>query len=438
MVHLKIALQGAHELLALLAGLEATVTELGGSIDELELDVLEGRATRVDKERLAEGDNALLGTSAASLDHDVVLVDDTVVGETTHGGDGLLGQVVLGLGVGLVLALSDAVDLLVDLSTVVVTVLTSARNREHDAGRMPSSDTGNLAETLVSLTGELLGAPTVSDTLETVTLGDGDDIDHLVLLQDRVDVNGLLKVLVGEVDLVGDGTTVQLDLHDVSLLLANLDLADLSVDNDTDDSAVLLDALELAEDGLGTVGVLLGVLSEGLLLGAVPVLVEATLELLGQVLGPDGGQRAETAGSLDVTDNTDNNHGGGLDDGDGLDDLLLVHLGTGTVQVTDDVGHTGLVTHEGGQVDGLGGIILGEGLGLTLVAGSTLAGQETQGSVTWPFEFTVSCLVHRYRQGNGQHPCSSSCKVELKVELSWKAGWSKRKGPCSAYSLSSR
>jgi hypothetical protein len=63
-----------------------------------------------------------------------------------------------------------------------------------------------------------------------------------------------------------------------------------------------------------------------------------------------------------------------------------VHLGTGTVQVTDDVGHTGLVTHEGGQVDGLGGIILGEGLGLTLVTGSTLAGQESQGSVTWPFE----------------------------------------------------
>jgi hypothetical protein len=42
-------------------------------------------------------------------------------------------------------------------------------------------------------------------------------------------------------------------------------------------------------------------------------------------------------------------------------------------------------------VDGLGGIILGEGLGLTLVSGSTLAGQETQRSVTWPFEFTVSC-----------------------------------------------
>lgn len=50
----------------------------------------------------------------------------------------------------------------------------------------------------------------------------------------------------------------------------------------------------------------------------------------------------------------------GLDDGGGLDNLLLVHLGTRTVKVTDDGGHTGLVAHGGSKVDGLLGIILGE------------------------------------------------------------------------------
>lgn len=50
----------------------------------------------------------------------------------------------------------------------------------------------------------------------------------------------------------------------------------------------------------------------------------------------------------------------GLDDGDGLDNLLLVHLGTRTVKVTDDGGHTSLVAHGGSKVDGLLGIILGE------------------------------------------------------------------------------
>jgi hypothetical protein len=32
--------------------------------------------------------------------------------------------------------------------------------------------------------------------------------------------------------------------------------------------------------------------------------------------------------------------------------------GSGSVQVTNDVGHTGLVTHDGGKVDRLGRVIL--------------------------------------------------------------------------------
>jgi len=37
-----------------------------------------------------------------------------------------------------------------------------------------------------------------------------------------------------------------------------------------------------------------------------------------------------------------------------------VHLRAGTVEVTDDGGHTGLVAQGGGEVDGLLGVILGE------------------------------------------------------------------------------
>jgi hypothetical protein len=63
-----------------------------------------------------------------------------------------------------------------------------------------------------------------------------------------------------------------------------------------------------------------------LFLRAVPVLVEPALELVREVLGPDGGERTETTGGLDVADDTDDHHGRGLDDGDGLNDLTLVHL----------------------------------------------------------------------------------------------------------------
>lgn len=180
---------------------------------------------------------------------------------------------------------------------------------KHTVRRVPGTDTSDLTETLVGLSGELLGAPTGGNTRETVTLGDGNAVNHLILLEDGADLDGLLEEAVGEVNLVGNGTTVDLDLHKVGLLLLERSLGDLGVGEDTDDSAVLLDALEVAGDGLASVlGVLLGVLGEGLLLGLVPVLVEATLDLVGQVLGPDGGQGAETTGSLDVANKTNGDH----------------------------------------------------------------------------------------------------------------------------------
>lgn len=44
-----------------------------------------------------------------------------------------------------------------------------------------------------------------------------------------------------------------------------------------------------------------------------------------------------------------------------------MHLGTGSVKVTDNSGHTGLVTHGGRQVDGLLGVILREAVVKILV-----------------------------------------------------------------------
>lgn len=324
--NLQLLLEGTHESLLLGNSLETTVTELGRGIDELELNLLESGTLGVGDEGLADGDDTLLGTSNATLDHQEILVDNTVVGETTHGGDILLSDIVLSSARLLVTSLTNTVDLLVDLGTVMVTVLTSTGNRVHDAGRMPGTNTGNLTETSVGLTGKLLGTPTSGDTLETLTLGNGDDINHLVLLEEGSNINFLLEVLTGPVNLLGNVATVNLDLHDVSLLLANLSLADLGVGNDADNAAVLLDTLKLAGDLLGAFSVLLGVLGESLLLGAVPVLVEAATDLVGKMFSPDGGESAKTTGSLDVANDTNDNHGGSLNDADSLDDLLLVHL----------------------------------------------------------------------------------------------------------------
>ena len=132
---------------------------------------------------------------------------------------------------------------------------------------MPGADTGNLSETLVGFPWELLGSPTMSNTLETVTFGNGNNIDVLVLYKDGGDIDGLLEETLSVIDLVGDGSTVQLDLHEVSSLLTQASLADLSVCKNADNSTVFANALKLTSSRLATVlGVLLGVAGEGLLL----------------------------------------------------------------------------------------------------------------------------------------------------------------------------
>lgn len=141
-----------------------------------------------------------------------------------------------------------------------------------------------------------------------MTLGDSNGINHLVLLEDGVNLDWLLEETVTERDLVLNTSTVDLNLHQVSLLLLERSLSDLSVGEDTDDGAVFLDSLEFAGDGGALLSVLLSVLGEGLLLRLVPVLVESSLQFVAQVFGPDGGQRSQSSGSLDVTDETDGDH----------------------------------------------------------------------------------------------------------------------------------
>lgn len=122
---------------------------------------------------------------------------------------------------------ADAVDLLVDLRAVMVALLSSTGHREGHTAGMPRSDTGDLAQTLVRLARQLLGVPTAGHTLESLALGHANAVNHLVLGKHLAHRHGLLQMLAHPLDLVIDGAAVQLDLHDVRLLLALLDQTDL-------------------------------------------------------------------------------------------------------------------------------------------------------------------------------------------------------------------
>ena len=61
---------------------------------------------------------------------------------------------------------TNPVDLLVDLSPVVVSLLSSPWHGELGPAWMPGSDTDNLTQTIVGLLGQLLGMPSAGNTWE--------------------------------------------------------------------------------------------------------------------------------------------------------------------------------------------------------------------------------------------------------------------------------
>lgn len=191
----------------------------------------------------------------------------------------------------------------------MISVLTGTSHRPLHVRRMPRPDTSDLAEPLVRLPRQFLRAPSTRHALESLPLRHRNRINHLVLLENRADLNRLFEQPFPEIHFIRDAAAVDLDFHQVGFLLLERGLADLGVGEDADDGAVFLDALELAVDGLaGLFGVLFGGFGEGLLFGFVPVFVEAAFYFVAEMFGPDGGEGAEAAGGFDVADEADDHH----------------------------------------------------------------------------------------------------------------------------------
>jgi len=343
------------------------VSVLGRGVDELDVQLLGLPSLHNGEQSLSDHERSLASSSDSTLDEEEIFVDLTVVGETTHGGDVLLNGI--GFASGVVHDVADgtssnSVDLLVHLSSVMVAHLTTSGDRPLDGSGMPSSDTSDLAQTSVRFAVKSLDTESLDDTLHSLTLGDTADIDAFVHVEDITDGDFLFEESLSVGDLVGGASTVDLDFHNVGLVLSELELSDLGGGKGTHDSAVLGNAVNITLDGLlGILGLLIAVvvLGESLLFGVHPVLVHSALNFSVKVSSPDSSESAEAAGGLDVTDKTDNLHRRALNARDGVDDILLEHLLTFTsFLVLDDVGHTGLVSHKGGKMRLVGGVVAGE------------------------------------------------------------------------------
>jgi len=96
------------------------------------------------------------------------------------------------------------------------------------------------------------------------------------------------------------------------------------------------------------------------------------------MLRPSCGQGLQTTWGLDVPYDTDDDDWRGLYDCHSLSDLLAMHLGSRTVNLTHDVGHACLVAHERREMTGLRLVVLREGTNVSSLPLCPLAGKEAE------------------------------------------------------------
>jgi len=372
------------------------VSEFGGGIDGFEIDLFQIFSFVVNEKWFSEDDWSLSDSHAGTFDHQEIVLDLTVMREATNWIDGFLGEISLGGTVVEVdftvfgfVAGTKSVDLLVDLNSMMVTFLSSSSNGVRYSRWMPGSDTGDLSETSMSFSGKFLGTPSAGDTFSSVTLGDSDAIGVIVGGEDGGDWDLLFKETFAEVDFGGGVATVDLKLDDVGFLLLEWDEFHLGVCDESDDLAVLFDLVQaLLLAGLGF-GPFFLVFSESQFLGFSPVFVESPFSFIRNMFGPDGLEGSKASWGLDITNNTDSDHWWAIDDGDWLDDFFLVELVSLSGNFSNDVGHTGFVSDESGQVGGLGFVILWVGLESSEMSSGTFSGKEPFGTVSWGLKLSV-------------------------------------------------
>jgi len=396
-------LEWSHKLSFFLDGLESTVTEFGGGIDGFQIDLFQIFSFVVGQQWFSENDWSFSDTHAGSLDHDKVVLDFTVVWEASDWIDGFFSQIGFGgtvvhvdLAVFGLVASTQSVDFFVDFDSVVVTFLTASGNGEGNSGWMPSTNTSDLSETSVRFSGKFLGTPSAGYTLSSVTLSDTNAIGVVVGFEDGSDSDLLFKETLGEVDFGGGVTSVNLEFDDVSFLLFEWNHLHLGVGDESNNLAVLFDLVQSSLLGRFRFSPFLLVFSESQFLGFSPVLVESSFAFIRDVLSPDGFEGSESSWGFDVSDDTDTDHWWAIDDGTWLDNFFLVEFVTLSGNFSNDVGHTGFVSDETGQVGGFRFVVFWVRLKSAEMSSGSLFWEKSLGTVSWCLKFSMGHFICKF------------------------------------------
>jgi hypothetical protein len=389
-------LEWSHKLSFFFDGLESTVTEFGGGIDRFQVDLFQIFSFVVGQQWFSENDWSLSDTHAGSLDHDKVVLDFTVVWEASDWIDGFFSQIRYGgtvvhvdLAVFGLVAGTQSVDLFVDFDSVVVAFLTASSNGVTNSRWMPSTNTSNLSETSVRFSGKFLGTPSAGYTLSSVTLSDTNAIGVVVGFEDGSDSDLGFEETLGEVDFGGGVTSVNLEFDDVSFLLFEWKHLHLGVGDESNNLAVLFDLVQSSLLGRFRLGPFLLVFSESQFLGFSPVFVESSFALVRDVFSPDGFEGSKSSWGLDVSDDTDADHWWTIDNGTWLDNFFFVQFMTLSSDFSNDVGHTGFVSDETGQVGGFRFVVFWVRLESAEMSSGSFSWEKSLGTVSWCLKFSM-------------------------------------------------
>ena len=185
----------------LISGLESTMSNFGWGINEFKINLFFSSSTSLCQQGFSKNKRSFLRSNTTSFNHQKVVVNNTIVRETTHGGNLFISNISWSGSIVLFSSFSYSVDFLVDLSSVVITQLTSSCDCESNSGRMPSTNASYFSVTSMCFLLQMFNTESFNDTCEPFTFGNTDNINHLIINEKTINSNLLFEKTFSEFNL---------------------------------------------------------------------------------------------------------------------------------------------------------------------------------------------------------------------------------------------